>query len=88
MERVWRSPKQPAPCPLPCPAQDQFSNSLKRAACGIMDHPLRVFDLASLQEVKGVGPSIAKVRPRARRRRRRRSSSQRPTLPPRAQLHA
>jgi hypothetical protein len=40
---------------------DQFVMSLKRALTGLQDHPLRVHDVKSAMEVKGIGGAIAKT---------------------------
>ena len=44
------------------PGSDNFTMSLKKALDSLRDYPIRVFDATSAQEVKGIGPAVAKVR--------------------------
>lgn len=41
---------------------DNFGRSIKMALDSLRDYPLRIYDVKSAQDVKGIGAAVAKVR--------------------------
>ena len=44
------------------PEDSNFLRTVRRAAYGVKDHPARICDAHSLDAVKGIGPTLSKVR--------------------------